>query len=364
MEDEEEVDNPLITELSEVQSYSEIDNGAVHAGVNVKGRLRRHLDFWKRIGAPEYILSVIRDGYRLPFVQFPPRKDIKNNKSASMHSVFVQEAINELITSGRVLEVDQVPWVVNPLSVAIQSSGKKRLILDLRHVNRYLEKQHIKYEDWKVALSYFHKGAYMISFDLKSGYHHIDIHPDHQTFLGFAWKFPNCVSYRYFIFTVLPFGLSTAPHIFTKTLKPIVKYWRFNGINLGLFLDDGWLIESDQDTCSILSKNIKSDLDESGLISSDPKCQWEPCQIIEWLGLVWNSIEGTIKLTDRRIQSIIDAIDNVSKKKYWVSCAHLGFTCRQNCFRRSCFRQSVQNHDQILLYFSCFCCGLGFGVST
>ena len=28
----------------------------------------------------------------------------------------------------------------------------------------------------------------MISFDLKSGYHHIDIHPNHQTFLGFAWK--------------------------------------------------------------------------------------------------------------------------------------------------------------------------------
>ena len=117
----------------------------------------------------------------------------------------------------------------------------------------------------------------------------------------------------------MPFGLSTAPHIFTKTLKPIVKYWRFNGINLGLFLDDGWLIESDQDTCSILSKNIKSGLDESGLISSDPKCQWEPCQIIEWLGLVWDSIDGTIKLTDRCIQSIIDAIDNVSKKKYWVS---------------------------------------------
>ena len=109
MEDEEEDDNHLITELSEVQSYSEIGNGPVQAGVNVKGRLRRHLEFWKRIGAPEYILSVIRDGYRLPFVQFPPRKDIKNNKSASMHSVFVQEAINELITSGRVLEVDQVP---------------------------------------------------------------------------------------------------------------------------------------------------------------------------------------------------------------------------------------------------------------
>ena len=74
MEDEEEDDNNLITELSEVQSYSEIDNGPVHAGVNVKGRLRRHLEFWKRIGAPEYILSVIRDGYRCHLFSFLPAK--------------------------------------------------------------------------------------------------------------------------------------------------------------------------------------------------------------------------------------------------------------------------------------------------
>jgi hypothetical protein len=28
-------------------------------------------------------------------------------------------------------------------------------------------------------------------FDLKSGYHPIDIFPLHQTYLGFTWKFNN-----------------------------------------------------------------------------------------------------------------------------------------------------------------------------
>jgi hypothetical protein len=51
----------------------------------------------------------------------------------------------------------------------------------------------------------------MISFDLKSGYHHIDIHPGSQTFLGFAWKKPEDESFTYYQFTVSPFGLSTAP---------------------------------------------------------------------------------------------------------------------------------------------------------
>ena len=39
------------------------------------------------------------------------------------------------------------PVSVNPLSVSIQPCGKKRFILDLRHVNRSLIKQRIKYEN-------------------------------------------------------------------------------------------------------------------------------------------------------------------------------------------------------------------------
>ena len=79
----------------------------------------------------------------------------------------------------------------------------------------------------------------MISFDLKSGYHHVEIHEDHQSFLGISWMFLNGVT-RYFVFTVLPYGLSSAPHIFPKFLKPLVKYWRVFGFNIALFLDDGY----------------------------------------------------------------------------------------------------------------------------
>ena len=159
--------------------------------------------------------------------------------------------------------------MVNPLSVSVQPNGKKRLILDLRYVNKHLIKQGVKYEDWKIALSYFQKGAFMISFDLKSGYHHIDICPDHQTFLGFAWKFSGDTKFRYFVFTVLPFGLASAPFIFTKCLKPLEKYWRIHGISVALFLDDGWLTDSDQVSCAALAVCVRSDLWKAGFITND-----------------------------------------------------------------------------------------------
>ena len=126
-------------------------------------------------------------------------------------------------------------YVVNPLSVSVQANGKKRLILDLRHVIKYLTKRKVKYEDWKFALAFFQKDRYMVLFDLKSGYHHVEIHEDHQFFLGFSWKFRNGVTHH-FVFKVLPFGLSSASHIFTKVLKPLEKYWRVFGFNIALFL--------------------------------------------------------------------------------------------------------------------------------
>ena len=73
--------------------------------------------------------------YRIPFHSTPPLSFLANNKSALAHSSFVEEAISELLLTNRVFETDVIPHNVNPLSVSVQSSGKKRLILDLRFIN-------------------------------------------------------------------------------------------------------------------------------------------------------------------------------------------------------------------------------------
>ena len=177
--------------------------------MNVKEKLRENVSFYQSIGAPDFVLNVIRNGYRLPFVNFPDSVVLPNNRSARDHSSFVDEALLELPSSGRVIQVVDAPFVINPLSVSFQPSRKKRLILDLRHVNKCLKKYRFKYEDWRVALSYFEKDAYMFSFDLKSEYHHIEIASEHQTFLGFSWKFHQAEGFQYFVFLVLPVGLST-----------------------------------------------------------------------------------------------------------------------------------------------------------
>lgn len=187
---------------------------------------------------PDFILSIIRCGYKIPFISSPPPQLFKNNGSAVNECVFVGDAILKLLRDNRIEEVFSSPDIVNPLSVSVQSSRKKRLILDLRHINLHLYKQKFRCEDLHTIKNVFAKDFFVFSFDLKSGYHHVDIFPDHRKYLAFSWDFGKGHT-RYFQFTVLLFGLSSAPFIFTKLLKPLITNWRSQGIPIAIFFDDG-----------------------------------------------------------------------------------------------------------------------------
>ena len=120
------------------------------------------------------------------------------------------DSITQLLITDRIVQVEEHDLIVcSPLSVATQPGGKQRLILDLRYVNNPVYKQTIKFEDWRTALQYFESGNFFTKFDLKFRYHHLDIFSEHQPYLCFRWKM-NGETPSYFMFTVLPFGLTTA----------------------------------------------------------------------------------------------------------------------------------------------------------
>ena len=67
--------------------------------------------------------------------------------------------------------------------------------------------------------------------------------PEHTKFLGCTWMVDG--SCKFVKFTVLPFGLSVGPFIFTKIQKALTKHWRRKGICLFTYLDDGAGVDSD-----------------------------------------------------------------------------------------------------------------------
>ncbi len=61
---------------------------------------------------------------------------------------------------------------------------------------------------------------YMFSIDLKDGYFHIPIKPDHWKYFGLRFE------EKVYLCTALPFGFAPAPVIFTKVVRVIVKHMR------------------------------------------------------------------------------------------------------------------------------------------
>ena len=95
-----------------------------------------------------YICSMYDTGFKVSMF-------FKNNKSALDNSEFVDQAVSELVYSDCVHNVPFIPYVVNPLSVATNKSGKKRLILDLSVLNKFVKKHKFKFEDWELAIQFF-----------------------------------------------------------------------------------------------------------------------------------------------------------------------------------------------------------------
>ena len=143
--------------------------------------------------ASKYVIGTLEHGYKIPFRTFPPSfAKGRNNLSSLAYPDFVQKDIEDLLHFGFIKETKEPPFVINPLTVA-DNGDKLRLILDCTHINEYIEVPKIKFDDLYILAQFIEKDDFMLKFDIKSGYHHIDIYPEHTKFLGFFMG----VSYRH-----------------------------------------------------------------------------------------------------------------------------------------------------------------------
>ena len=129
---------------------------------------------------------------------------------------------------------------------------------------------------------------FMVKIDLKDAYLTVPIRRDHRRFLRFRR------GDDLFEFTCLPFGLCSAPRAFTKLLKPALAWLRERGIRPIVYLDD--FIVLNQSRTSLLEdlETVIGLLDNLGFLINWVKSVVEPCQIMGYLGLMIDSVAGTI----------------------------------------------------------------------
>ena len=61
----------------------------------------------------------------------------------------------------------------------------------------------------------------------------------------------------------------------------------------------------------------------AGFVINEEKSVWEPSQVLDWLGITWNSLLGTLKIVDRRITKITNTIDRIIEADFKLSAREL-----------------------------------------
>lgn len=248
--------------------------------------LRKNAAFWRAIGVPLRTISWIYAGFKLRFLSEPPMVGFENhpNSFKPANAAFIDAELEKRLTRGQISRVEEkAVCQIHPMEVVPKSSGGLRLIVDCRLLNLFLPDIAFKLENLSVVHSIVSKGDFMFSTDLEDAYYHIPIHESSRKHLCIRWR---GVCYQY---NVLPFGLSLAPWIFTKTLRPIIGFCRKLGIAVTAYLDDFLWADSDTASVAELAKFARALLSALGFAVSDSKSEWTPTQLIEFLGLLIDS---------------------------------------------------------------------------
>ncbi len=203
--------------------------------------------------------------------------------------------------------------MVNPFSVSTQSNGKKRLIADLQHLNLYLDPPKFKMEDLKAALPSLKQNNFMFQFDITKGYYHMDIHPDMQKYFGFCFEHGGQKYYGYY--TVIPFGVSSGPLLFTKLLRLLIKHWRQAGIHIYMFINDGLGMAKTLAEGRVFASMVRSDLACLGLIEQVEKSIREPAVRMKWLGTIIDLCKKLLIVPQAKREQTMEVLKSCLRRK-------------------------------------------------
>ena len=267
----------------------------------------------------QFLVKGLREGFRIgydaPHEQLHSAK--RNIPSAYEHPEVVDKYLENECKLGRVLDLGEAhppcPLHISRFGVIPKKSqpGKWRLILDMSFpegasVNDGISPSYcsLRYPSIDMAIRQIlaaGRGARLSKLDIKEAYRIVPVHQEDWSLLGMHWK------NKYFVDTRLPFGLRSAPKLFTALADAAQWLIQSRGVDCCLhYLDDYFFVESPHVTASALTTATQT-LSELGIPLAPDKVQG-PTTCLTFLGIELDTVAMTARLPDdklHRLQSML-----------------------------------------------------------
>ncbi|KAM4690422.1 uncharacterized protein WCC33_017807 [Rhinophrynus dorsalis] len=252
-------------------------------------------------------MEMVREGYVLEFQTAPPNPRFKTSQVRNKGKILQMRQVLQSLLLNKVIE--EVPvsqkfqGFYSILFSVLKPSGKLRLILDLKDLNQSLRVQHFKMESVLSAIKLTQPQNFLSRIDLKDAFYHVLIRPSHRKYLRFH------ILKTHYQFRALPFGLATAPQIFTKLLAVAMAELRSQyQLKVVPYLDDILLISPSLHTAVQNTAICKRRLQELGWLINEEKSMLYPSKQLQFLGVIIDTALNKVTLSLDRQDRILQQV--------------------------------------------------------
>ena len=275
----------------------------------------------------EYLICGLRDGFRIGFDYqgHKCRSSRENMRSAVERPEVVREYIEKECIAGRLLgpldpalfpEVHTSRFGVIPKS----DPGGWRLIVDLSapegaSVNDGISREvcslsYMTVDDAARVIEASGWGAYLAKVDIKNAYRIIPVHPEDRALLGMQWEGALYVD------AALPFGLRSAPKIFTSVADALEWMLRERGVrHVFHYLDDFLIVAPPQpEECQRDLWKLLQLFSKLGVPVAEEKREGPSTQLT-FLGIELDTREMVRRLPRKKVSELRDLVKEWSQRK-------------------------------------------------
>ena len=268
------------------------------------------------------LLQGMQHGFRIGLQSAPQcRTAISNTPSARVNAMVVDQFIHDQITQGYMAGPFPPHLCTNLVtsSMAVipkKTPGKWRVIVDLSSpkgtsVNDSIRRQytHLAYssvDDAAHVMHYLGKNSLMAKIDIKDAYRIIPVHPEDRPFLAVRWRdsvFVDCQ---------LPFGLASAPAIFSAVGEALEWVLRQRGVRAVIHYVDDFLLLGTQDSseCQQALITTLATCEELGVPIATNKTEG-PSTAITFLGIELDSSTMSVSLPIDKLHKLRSLVDEL-----------------------------------------------------
>ena len=261
-----------------------------------------HLRRWQAVGADSWTVSILRDGYRLPF-ESPPlltRTPIlfPAYRPGSPQSLALRQ---EMMLAKGALEIVPDPG---------PGFYSRFFLVEKAALNTFIRQTPFKMDTVASVLNAVQENDLLASLDLKDAYFQVPVHPSSRKFLRFV---SQGTVYQ---FKVLCFGLSTAPQVFTRVFAAVSAWAHTSGIRLLRYLDN-WLVLASSETkaCQHV-QDLLLLCHDLGIVVNEEKSDLVPSRSASYLGMTIDTVAGKVSPSRPRVEKFLRLAGNFVKMNF------------------------------------------------